>query len=363
MDCAKIVDSFSAYLDNRMTDAQKEEFLAHLAECPACRQEFDVWQAMSALFANLPQPELPANFSSSLHEKLLEAQKEMIAEEKNVLPFAEKKKNMKSSIPWSRFGSIAAALFLLVGVTWFATDKIWNQEKQNPNLLAESSFSAEGKPDIATNDLLPQNEGEEPSASSGDELGTSYGEIDKDGMKFASLDDATKQFVYSNALGRSADGHPIIAYRGEYEGAEEKDESEVTEKILPVYEVTKATVNLPEADSQVVITKAYELAKQPGIKLLRILSDNNEQLNGIVMVVPKDSLNTFLGEWNGFSPDVKHEIAKADISSEYNDLITQKESLQASNVPEDDSRMQEILLKLKSFNEQLEQVEVMIQFH
>ncbi|WP_449244230.1 zf-HC2 domain-containing protein [Desulfobacca acetoxidans] len=43
MDCQKIQDYFSAYLDGELSESQRESVSSHLAVCSQCRREYEAW--------------------------------------------------------------------------------------------------------------------------------------------------------------------------------------------------------------------------------------------------------------------------------------------------------------------------------
>ena len=58
MECRKIQEDFSAYLDGELTGPQAALVTRHLEVCPRCRQEYQAWQSLwdSLLAAPAPAP-------------------------------------------------------------------------------------------------------------------------------------------------------------------------------------------------------------------------------------------------------------------------------------------------------------------
>jgi predicted anti-sigma-YlaC factor YlaD len=54
MDCRKIQEYFSAYLDGELPGAQEELVSRHLEHCPLCRQEYQAWQQLWHILAAGP---------------------------------------------------------------------------------------------------------------------------------------------------------------------------------------------------------------------------------------------------------------------------------------------------------------------
>jgi len=58
MECRKIQEYFSAYLDDELPGPQAHLVARHLDVCPRCRQEYQAWQTLwdSLLVAPVPAP-------------------------------------------------------------------------------------------------------------------------------------------------------------------------------------------------------------------------------------------------------------------------------------------------------------------
>ena len=55
MECRKIQEYFSAYLDGELSEVQEELVSRHLGLCPRCRREYQAWQQLwDALAAEAP---------------------------------------------------------------------------------------------------------------------------------------------------------------------------------------------------------------------------------------------------------------------------------------------------------------------
>ncbi|MBW1917516.1 MAG: zf-HC2 domain-containing protein [Deltaproteobacteria bacterium] len=91
IDCQSIQELLSAYMDDELPLTQKEMIQAHLAICPACRQELarleHLWQAL----ANLPETAPPSDLVEGVLARL-----------------------PRQAAPWWR--SLALAASLLVGI-------------------------------------------------------------------------------------------------------------------------------------------------------------------------------------------------------------------------------------------------------
>ncbi|MDD3580462.1 MAG: zf-HC2 domain-containing protein [Desulfobacca sp.] len=62
LDCQKVKELLSAYMDDELSEAQRELVQAHLGKCPVCRQELArlerLWQTLAALPEVAPPADL-----------------------------------------------------------------------------------------------------------------------------------------------------------------------------------------------------------------------------------------------------------------------------------------------------------------
>ena len=97
--CEKAESMIDAYLDDDLTNDQKEEFLAHISSCDNCKSALDFAKNVKDTLSSLPQIEVPQDFLSGIHEKIK----------------AEKKPN--KLIYLRRYAGLAACLMIAVVIT------------------------------------------------------------------------------------------------------------------------------------------------------------------------------------------------------------------------------------------------------
>ena len=72
MNCRRVINSISAYVDGELTGAEMLEIRRHLSECPDCREEYDSIRQVKFSIAGLrtvtPRPEFVASIVSRLDE-------------------------------------------------------------------------------------------------------------------------------------------------------------------------------------------------------------------------------------------------------------------------------------------------------
>jgi len=74
MTCQDHKDSMMAYLDNELSDAQKEAFEAHLASCPACAAEMEAFKKLKQITDGValvePEDRLWAHYWGGVYNRI-----------------------------------------------------------------------------------------------------------------------------------------------------------------------------------------------------------------------------------------------------------------------------------------------------
>ena len=69
--CMNVRDNICAYIDNELNVEEKLSFEEHIEGCSECRKELREMTRIIGLCTSIPQQELPVEFKTELHEKLL----------------------------------------------------------------------------------------------------------------------------------------------------------------------------------------------------------------------------------------------------------------------------------------------------
>jgi len=72
MNCEKIRELLSPFVDNMTSVEENEEIEAHIAICEYCMQEWQRIMVLCNMLGNLSNPKIPTNFSTQLRHRLLE---------------------------------------------------------------------------------------------------------------------------------------------------------------------------------------------------------------------------------------------------------------------------------------------------
>jgi hypothetical protein len=75
--CTEVRKLISLYIDNELSKAELEEFNKHINSCSHCRTELEEIKTVVRFCSDIDEVELPANFKSELHEKLVEIKNQM----------------------------------------------------------------------------------------------------------------------------------------------------------------------------------------------------------------------------------------------------------------------------------------------
>ena len=78
MNCLKVEEQFSAYLEDELDYQAVREFEAHLSTCESCRQELTLFRESLDLLHQLPQIKPSTEFDITLQARLAETQVESI---------------------------------------------------------------------------------------------------------------------------------------------------------------------------------------------------------------------------------------------------------------------------------------------
>lgn len=75
--CTEVRKLISLYIDNELNKTELEEFEEHINSCSHCRIELEEIKTVVRFCSDIDEVELPKNFKSELHEKLVEIKNQM----------------------------------------------------------------------------------------------------------------------------------------------------------------------------------------------------------------------------------------------------------------------------------------------
>ena len=69
-ECERSSEKAEKYIDNEMTAEEKQEFEAHVAACPSCREELEFAKAVRAAVGSMEKPKVPENFMDNINKAI-----------------------------------------------------------------------------------------------------------------------------------------------------------------------------------------------------------------------------------------------------------------------------------------------------
>ena len=134
--CLDVRENICAYIDSELNREERLYFEEHIKNCAACRKELDEMSSIIGYCTSLPQKELPMNFKSELHEKLLAVAERPAS---NVRSF----RKTKSFIYTRTFASIAAGILLIFLAGSFYRMGLLNPAKSSNDSAKSTAMAAE----------------------------------------------------------------------------------------------------------------------------------------------------------------------------------------------------------------------------
>lgn len=110
MKCERIREIMSAYIDNEINEVDKAKFEKHLAQCPQCKEEYQLLLDVVNECSEIDEVELPEDFREELHNKLLQAKE---SKSRGLSDFIRRNK-------WKVYSGTAAAAVLILALSFNA---------------------------------------------------------------------------------------------------------------------------------------------------------------------------------------------------------------------------------------------------
>jgi hypothetical protein len=108
----------SMYIDNEINEVDKAKFEKHIAQCPQCKEEYEILKDLVLECSEIDEVELPQGFMEELHNKLVAAQ----ANKPSKITQFMRRVNWKPAA-----GAVAAVLILVISLNSLVGNKSFNQ--------------------------------------------------------------------------------------------------------------------------------------------------------------------------------------------------------------------------------------------
>ena len=334
--CSEIKELISLFIDDELTPDERMEFEEHIAGCEECRNELDELTEIVGFCRATTEEELPDNFKTELHQKLLEVQRQSEAAARTAF---------FRSRYFKLFSSVAAVFLLVFLIKGFYDHSLFpvgkaGQSADRANMLAETSVEEQiqmkaAAPNAANgsgNTMERSGEGGAPQESYYADKGaqtateidrsTSGGRETQQGLNAAGADDSVSRNTASITV--------------------TVDDPDA--QVENVKAVAVKSSGLDEPDTQLTGNEAVYSAMEPienGVVLL--LNIPSAQVNAFI-----EALNTDYGQGN-VQPEA---VVKEDMSVAIGGLLKLSDDLdleieKAENAENSDDGSAEDLNKLK----------------
>jgi hypothetical protein len=130
MKCENIKELMSMYIDNEINEVDKAKFEKHIAQCPQCKEEYEILKDLVLECSEIDEVKLPQGFMEELHNKLVAAQANKPSKFTQFL----RKANWKPAA-----GAVAAVLILAISLNSLVGNKSFNQESSFGTPTADRS--------------------------------------------------------------------------------------------------------------------------------------------------------------------------------------------------------------------------------
>ena len=351
----------SLYIDDELEQSDKEEFLKHIEECPQCAQKLREESVFTQFINDEEAVELPDDFSSSLHSKLIEVSKKDY-NNKNRLLFFNKK--IMAALSTAAVVVISLLAFKLLPDMWQGMDKTGYSGSAAPQAAAgtaerqlqseadtagnadngsvNSSAAADDKAVPKTNGAAAdstqiQSEQKEAAARSSVSNSKLKGVVETSGMEDfkvkASVKTDSQETSENSSVAGNTGNTPADGVDNESEKIVAFAMSEPADGKKPLYYKNYVELNLTVSPSE---TEAEKLKK------LMSEQDAVEQASGLMdgfaanyagtvaytdYIIPLNAYGSLKSEAllkYKLELKAKTDIIKTDVTEEYNNLEIQK---------------------------------------
>ena len=134
MNCLKVEEQFSAYLEDELDYQAVRAFEAHLSTCESCRREFTLFRESLDLLHQLPQITPSTEFDIALQVRLADTQVESIPFWRRVL------QPLQGQVRWALSG-VAVLLVMLTG--FYLYQKTFDQKTLTESESVETAEAPE----------------------------------------------------------------------------------------------------------------------------------------------------------------------------------------------------------------------------
>lgn len=334
MKCETIRNMMSSYIDNYVNDIEKAEFEKHIAECGQCKEEYESMLDIITACSNMEEAELPQNFRTELHQKLVEEKKKKLFG--NFLG----KKGAKMAA-----GLVAAMLVIAIGIG--APSLLYNNNAKLSEGIASSpgyggaAAPAETAPPPVAMDsdmAVRKFKSAEPEMGIMEQPQITAAEEGRDSVSMEFNKSALAgQEAQSGAADPSNRGRLVIRTGNLTVNVENVDKA--TAEIKQLTESSGGYVQYSQTDIITSPPVIYEDGRTAA-------KEYTEKYSNMTVRVPEDKFEGVFNSIKGMGKLVSENISGNDITAEYRDTTARVENLKIQ-----EQSLRELMSKAKTVDE------------
>jgi hypothetical protein len=335
MKCETIRNMISSYIDKDLNDIEKTELEKHLTECEQCREEYESMLDIVAVCGNLEEIELPQNFRTELHQKLVEEKKK-----KNFFGSILGNRNMKMAT-----GLVAAALVIAIGIgsssLLFNNNKNINMSQEIGSAPSYGGATAPVAPSIDMDTKMKKADGAQPNMAAADQ--PQIAPAEDAGIARSSIG---MQFNESILADKVAPGQGVEAARS---GRMVIRTGNMSVNVASVDKAATDIKQLTESSGGYVENSQIENVTIPQFQDANgttVAKEVTEKYANMTVRVPEDKFESIFNNIKGMGKLVSENMNGSDITAEYRDTLARVDNLKIQ-----EQSLQQIMTKAKNVDE------------
>ncbi len=336
MKCETIRNLLSSYIDRELNDIEKTELENHLAECDECRQEYEMLLDIVSACSNLEEVELPQDFKTELHQRLIEEKKK-----KNFFRGILERRSMKVAT-----GLVAAALVIAIGIgnssLFDKSMKIAQDSVSSPEYGATEFAAPAAPPDSpAGNSAM----GESEAKFKAEEAGQPRIALAKEAAPDMS-DSVEAEFDENLMSGQGADIQPIESSRS---GRMVIRSANLSVNVEDVEKAATDIKQLTESSGGYVENSNIETMQLPPVRPVEegtAAKEVEEKYASMTVRVPEDNFENTCSSIKAMGKVVNENMSGSDITTEYRDTAAKVDNLKIQ-----EQSLQQLMTKAKNVDE------------
>ena len=335
MKCETIRNMMSSYIDKDLNDIEKTELEKHLAECEECREEYESLLDIIAACGNFEEVELPQNFRTELHQRLVEDKKK-----KNFFGGILGNKGMKMAT-----GLVAAVLVIAIGIgsSSLFFDKSMKMAEESDSAADYGGATAPAVPTIESDTNFKMKEFE----------GTQYDMATENKPQITSMDEAemsrdsvSMQFSENLMTGKKAPSQTVESSRSGRmvirAGNISVNVESVDKAATDIRQLTESSGGYVENSQidNITVPQPYDVNRGS------VAEEATEKYANMTVRVPEAKFDDTFNNIKGMGKLVSENMNGSDITSEYRDT-----EARVGNLKIQEQSLQQLMTKAKNVDE------------